>query len=75
MIPHNNDTGGYFVAILRKIKDRPVSNKTTKAKGKPTFVTPKATRLELHPVSSSTLSRDFQHLVIPLVEFFHLHLH
>jgi len=47
MVPHDNDTGGFFIAVLRKIRNFPMSSKQN---GNPLVVTPKAAHHELHLV-------------------------
>jgi hypothetical protein len=64
MVPHGGNTGGFFIAVLRKIREFPVSTqrRTSIAAKQPT-VTPTAPQHQLHSVTNSDESAaDFRYV-------------
>jgi tRNA (cytosine34-C5)-methyltransferase len=55
MVPHDNDTGGFFIAILKKVREFSVRDSTC-LKRKSPLVTPKASHHVLYPTSSESRS-------------------
>jgi len=53
MVPQDNDTGGFFIALLRKVKDFPCGNKRYTYRAKTAPVTPQAEHHKLFSASTS----------------------
>ena len=59
MVPHDNDAGGFFIAVLKKIRDYPTPTATTTKKKKKAspLITPKGPHHSLYPLTSTTECR------------------
>ncbi len=58
MVPHDNDTGGFFIALLRKVKDFPHTSNSS-ASGRKAMVTPKAAHHHLYPVPQGGSTNEY----------------
>lgn len=56
MVPSDNDSGGFFIALLRKVKEFPVGNHEESTAKKPAMVTPQQAHHQLYPAEDDTTS-------------------
>ena len=55
MLPQDNDTGGFFIALLKKVKDFPEGKKNGRNKTRMPCPTPQALHHKLFPVAKSAM--------------------
>jgi 16S rRNA C967 or C1407 C5-methylase (RsmB/RsmF family) len=56
MVPHDNDSGGFFVALLQKIEELPRKKSTNGARKAPVSVTTQAEHHKLFPVDKAAVA-------------------